>query len=80
MLSIKKSINITGQSLVNNKVIESYTARIEESNPQNIYITQNQLDQELYKENRVQCRKDREEFEEFAYQLQESMMEGKTNE
>ena len=37
--------------------------------PKTMYIQQSTTNQELRKENRTQCRKDRDEFEELAYAM-----------
>ncbi|MCQ4934118.1 hypothetical protein [Blautia faecis] len=46
-------------------------------NPKTMYIQQSTTNQELRKENRTQCRKDRDEFEELAYAMQDEMIANK---
>lgn len=77
MLKVEKNISLSGQSVVNGIMVESYNASISAENPENTYISQNPANQALYKENRVQCRKDRNEFEEIVYKLQDEMIAAK---
>ncbi len=42
-----------------------------------MYIQQSTTNQELRKENCTQCRKDRDEFEELAYAMQDEMIANK---
>ncbi len=77
MLKVEKNISLSGRSVVNGIMVESYNASISAENPENTYISQNPANQALYKENRVQCRKDRNEFEEIVYKLQDEMLAAK---
>ncbi len=61
-LTTSKSINLSGQSVINGVTVETYTASCSEANPKTMYIQQSTTNQELRKENRTQCRKDRDEF------------------
>ena len=70
-LTTSKSINLSGQSVINGVTVETYTASCSEANPKTMYI------QQLRKENRTQCRKDRDEFEELAYAMQDEMIANK---
>ena len=72
-LTTSKSINLSGQSVINGVTVETYTASCSEANPKTMYIQQSTTNQELRKENR----KDRDEFEELAYAMQDEMIANK---
>lgn len=76
-LTTSKSINLSGQSVINGVTVETYTASCSEANPKTMYIQQSTTKQELRKENRTQCRKDRDDFEELAYAMQDEMIANK---
>ena len=40
----------------------------------NVYINQSTVNHEMRKANRAQCRKDRDEFEELAYSIQDEII------
>ena len=69
-LTTSKSINLSGQSVINGVTVETYTASCSEANPKTMYIQQSTT-------NRTQCRKDRDEFEELAYAMQDEMIANK---
>lgn len=76
MLNItKKSVVLTGFSAIDGTNAEGYQATINMDNPKDMSISGWQVNKELYKENRTQCRADREVFEEAAYALQEELIE-----
>lgn len=76
-LTTSKNINLSGQSVINRVTVETYTASLSETNPENMYIQQSTTNQELRKANRTQCRKDRDDFEELAYAMQDKMIANK---
>ena len=55
-LTTSKNINLSGQSVINGVTVETYTASLSETNPENMYIQQSTTNQELRKANRTQCR------------------------
>ena len=55
-LTTSKSINLSGQSVINGVTVETYTASCSEANPKTMYIQQSTTNQEIRKENRTQCR------------------------
>lgn len=69
-----RSIVLSGESRIGDVTAESYQATIDSNNPENMGISRWAQDPKIYKENRVQCRKDSAEFEELAYTLQEELM------
>lgn len=75
MLStIKKNITLQGTSQIDGKDVEGYSATINSDNPEDINISSWQINKSLYKANRVQCRADQAEFEDFAYTEQDKML------
>lgn len=80
MLNIKKSITLNGESMINGVVAEQYQAVIDSVNPIDMTISSWIRDKVLYKENRTICRQDSAEFEDNAYDLQDSMLAAKESE
>lgn len=74
MLKTKKSITLTGNSIIDGKTAEGYSATIDSANPQDMNISSWQQDKALYKEHRAQCRADKAEFEDLAYVCQDEMI------
>lgn len=74
MLNMKKSITLTGESMIDGVQAEGYSATINSENPEDITFSSWQTDKALYKANRVQCRKDAAEFEDAAYTLQDELI------
>lgn len=77
MLNTKKTTTLTGNSVIDGKIAESYTANIDGNNPEDMNIYSSQVEKAVYKESRTQCRQDRAEFEEMAYSMQEEMINEK---
>lgn len=74
MLNIKRSITLMGSSVINGEQAEGYQAVIDSSNPEDMTISSWQVNKALYKANRVDCRKDAADFEDAAYELQDSLI------
>lgn len=82
MLRKNERITITGESIIDEAVVCTFTALINDlEHPENVSIVQNQKDKELYKENRAVCRADYAEFEDYVYARQEEIIKamGATN-
>lgn len=73
-LEIKKSLTLNGTSKIDGVAAERYTAVINSDKPEDMTISSYQMDKNVYKANRVQCRLDSAEFEEAAYALQDEMI------
>ena len=69
-----RSISLSGQSIINGITVETYNASVSETNPESMYINQSTVNHEMRKANRAQCRKDRDEFEELAYSIQDEII------
>lgn len=74
MLKTTQEITFTGKSVVNDVEVEGYTARIKSDNPEDITFSSWQINKELYKQNRTQCRADQAEFEDMVYTKQDEMI------
>ena len=74
MLKTTKKITINGKSIIDNVEVCGYQAQIDESNPTNMSLSDWQINKELYKANRVECRADIAEFEDYAYTIQDELI------
>lgn len=74
MLTMKKSVTITGNSTIDGAIAEGYSAKIDSDNPENITFSSYQQDKAVYKANRAQCRADSAEFEDACYEIQDEMI------
>ena len=61
-------------TIINGITVETYNASVSETNPESMYINQSTVNHEMRKANRAQCRKDRDEFEELAYSIQDEII------
>ena len=52
-LTTSKSINLSGQSVINGVTVETYTASCSEANPKTMYIQQSTTNQELRKDEMI---------------------------
>lgn len=77
MLNMKKSITLTGASMIDGAQAEGYTATIDDNNPEDMTLSSYKVDKNLYKANRTQCRQDAAEFEDAAYALQDELIDEK---
>lgn len=82
LANFKKSITITGQSIIEVKngeditrvVAENYNATIDNNGLEIPNIYASQVDKTVYKANREQCRKDRADFEDMVYAIQDELI------
>lgn len=74
MLKTTKKITINGKSIIDNIEVCGYQAQIDESYPTNMSLSDWQINKELYKANRVECRADLAEFEDYAYTIQDELI------
>ena len=70
MLKKVEKINITGESIIDEKVVCAYSVVIDHENPEKMVVNQMQRDKEAYKAHRAECRADFAEFEDYAYARQ----------
>lgn len=74
MLKKTEQRTIMGRSVIDDKEVCAFNASINSENPNDINFSSHQINKELYKANRVQCRADEAEFEDYCYSLQEEML------
>ncbi|MDY3249795.1 MAG: hypothetical protein SOX32_05535 [Candidatus Choladocola sp.] len=74
MLKTKKSITLTGNSVIDGVVVAGYQAVINSDDPNDMNISSWQQDKAMYTANRSQCRQDEAEFEDTAYALQDELL------
>lgn len=74
MVNIKKNITLTGESMIDGVQAEGYSATINSDNPEDMTLSSWQTDKNLCKANRTQCRKDKADFEDTAYALQDELI------
>lgn len=74
MLKTMKKITINGKSIIDNVEVCGYQAQIDESDPTIMSLSDWYINKELYKANRVECRADLAEFEDYAYTIQDELI------
>ncbi|WP_413487033.1 hypothetical protein [Carnobacterium maltaromaticum] len=75
MLKVKQSIALTGQSEIDGQIVVYFNATINNENTGNSTVTQNIQNEELYKGNKVQVRKDIAMFQEKIYEIEDEFSE-----
>ena len=70
MLITKKKITITGESVIGEDVVCTFTASIDYENPEKMVIGQFQKDKEAYKKHCAECRADYAAFADAAWAVQ----------
>ena len=74
MLNFQKEITYTGRSVIDGVEVVGFSAKIKSDDPSNITFSSWQMNKELYKANREQCRKDEAEFEDKVYEAQDELI------
>lgn len=74
MLKKEREISYTGKSVVDGVEAVGFSAKIKSADPSNVTFSSWQINKELYKENRSQCRTDEAEFEDFVYEEQDKLI------
>ena len=74
MLNFQKEITYTGRSIIDGVEVVGFSAKIKSDDPSNITFSSWQMNKELYKANREQCRKDEAEFEDKVYEAQDELI------
>lgn len=67
----EEKITITGRSVIDGVEACGFQAQINSENPENMTFNTWQTNPSTYKENRVQCRADQAEFEDYCYSVQD---------
>lgn len=74
MLKVKQSITLTGQSEIDGQIVVYFNATINNENTGNSTVTQNIQNEELYKINKTQVRKDIASFQEKIYEIEDDIL------
>ena len=80
MLTISKKVSITGTTSIDGVNVCTYTANINSENPKNLTFGRVIINQDHYKANHETCIAEQVEFENFAYSIQDEMIEIATSE
>ncbi|MDO7795601.1 hypothetical protein ACQ7C6_10890 [Lactiplantibacillus plantarum] len=72
MLKTSKSITLSGQSMVGNNQVSSFSANINSDNGSS-NITSSVMNQELYDANKTEVRKDLADFTSAVYEVEDQM-------
>ena len=74
MLKKEREISCTGKSVIDGVEVVGFSAKINLADPSNVTFSSWQINKDLYKENRSQCRTDEAEFEDFVYEEQDKLI------
>ena len=74
MLMVTRNITISGVSEVDGKEVCRFQATINSENPRHPNFSSWQINKDLYKENRAECRADEAAFEDHCYAVADEMM------
>lgn len=72
MLKMRQTISVTGESVINDVMVEGYSANIDAEN--NVQFSSWINDPALYKSNRAEVRADEAAFEDAVYALQDELI------
>ena len=74
-LVVRQSVNLSGESMINDQTIASFSAQIPQSSGgTNVNI--NIVNQKLYDDNRNQVRADEAEFQAKVYEIEDGIYNG----
>lgn len=73
-LNTKKSISITGESKINGQQVIYLNANVTTDSAGNTNINQSITDQNLYRQNRVECRKDIDDFQAKVWVIEDDLL------
>lgn len=74
-LETKKSINIAGESKINGQQVIYLSASVKTDSAGNTSISQSIVNQELYRQNRTECRKDVEDFQDRVWTVEDDLLQ-----
>lgn len=73
-LETKKSINISGESKINGQQVIYLTANVTTDSAGNTNINQSIVNQDLYRQNRTECRSDIESFQGKVWTVEDDLL------
>lgn len=74
-LDLKKSITISGESKINGQQVVYLSANVTTDSAGNTNINQSITNQKLYQENRVECRKDIDDFQNKVWAVEDDLLQ-----
>lgn len=74
-LEVKKAISITGDSRINGQRVIYFSATVTTDSAGNTNINQQIENQDLYRQNRVECRKDVEDFQDKVWTVEDDLLQ-----
>lgn len=74
MLKTDKTTSLTGLSTIDGVSAMSFNANIDQNGSGSTFSA-NVQDQDLYAKNRVECRKDKDDFEKEMYKIQDALID-----
>ncbi|MBB6623835.1 hypothetical protein H7E67_10390 [Clostridium gasigenes] len=80
MIKINKNITLNGVSEIGGVQVVYMSATISTDGNSNANINKNISNQELYKSNRVECRKDMDDFDKEVYEVEDQIAKELTDE
>ena len=72
-LEVTKSVNLSGQSIIDEKTVVYLSASVSTESMGNTNISQTIQDSKKYRENRTQCRKDIQAFQDKVYEVEDQL-------
>lgn len=73
-LTINQSVTVTGQSIIEGTQVIYFNASVSSENEGNTTINQSIQNQELYRANRVECRKDADAFQKKVREVEDDLL------
>ena len=73
-LQIRRKTTIEGESVIDGVIVQGYRAELNETNPENLVMSDWIVDQAAYKANRSAVRADLCEFEDTVFAMQDEML------
>lgn len=72
-LQVTKAVSLTGQSVIEENIVVYLSATVSTESVGNTTISQTIQDAKNYRENRVQCRKDIQAFQDKVYAIEDEL-------
>ena len=77
-MTITKSVTLTAETKINDRVVMRHNATINSENPEDITLSHPILRKTDYRDHRTECMADYQEFEDEAFKIQSEMLADKT--
>ena len=73
-LDVKKNITLSGVSKVGSDMVVTYSGTIDSDNPENLQLSTYIQNMTAYRANLAELRNDKSDFEDVAFDLQDTLM------